>query len=62
MNITNSYTRKAKALRRIFQYWKRTETTNFGSSETMRIAADVEDVRLLVHSITKERFGLKLQE
>lgn len=36
--------------------------TNFGLSDPTRIAADVGDVKLPVHSIMKEKSGLKLQE
>ena len=39
-----------------------TKMTNFGSSDSMRIVADVEDVRFPVHSTMKGKFGLKLQE
>lgn len=39
-----------------------TRMTNCGSSDPMRIVADVEDVRFPVHSTMKGKFGLKLQE
>jgi hypothetical protein len=34
----------------------------FGLSDPTRIVADAEGARLLVHSIMREKFGLKLRE